>query len=910
MKRLILPLLSAVLLAACSISPEIPLPEHPRPDFEREGFINLNGQWKFTFDASKAESGMNSGDFSAFDESINVPFPWGSPLSGVEDKGDVAWYGRDIEVPASWKGKRVFVVVGAPDWKTEAWIDGKKLGSHCGGYTPFEFEITDDITPGRKHSLCIKADDTYSAAHLYGKQGYGNARGIWQTVYLEARGTNYIKSLHFTPDIDASKVTVGLTLDSPAPEGAGIRISFKNAGLDPVTVDCGGKDALSFDIAIADQHLWSLNDPYLYEVSAELLGEDGITDAVSSYFGQRKISAETVPGQDYKYVALNGKPLYLQLCLDQSYNPEGFYTFPSDEFMKNEILLSKSLGLNGNRVHIKVEIPRKLYWADKLGLLIMADVPNYWGEPVPEAREDWERTMRAQVERDFNHPSIFSWVDFNETWGLFTSVDGKKTYLPETQEWVREMYHLTKSLDPTRLVEDNSACNNDHVETDIDSWHGYHAGYKWEEVCAKYDENSFTGSDFNYIGANRQGEEPMINSECGNVWGYNRSAGDCDYTWDYHEMMNAFHRHPKIGGWLYTEHHDVINEWNGYVRYDRSAKIDGLGDIVPGMGIKDFHSAYYITPGGELCTDVQPGQTVPVDLYSSFTTDVDPGALHLETRLVGIDALGRDFEGQWESTDVPFRPFCLSHIATKDVEMPAEDGVYALQMVLKNASDSVLHRNFTLYRAKSEIPSSGTLTFAPASYSAQQWSLLETEVLGGLKVNGHGSGFFEYTVTLPEDLGQISGAQLLFEAGAKQLFAKDVEDGDKDLGDYMLGNGTSNPCKVPNAYSMTDTRLWPSSVEVSVNGTAVGTFELPDDPADHRGVLSWHSQLRDRQLREAGSYGYLIRADLPAGLLKPGATLVIRLSVPESAAGKTSGGLAIYGRDFGRYPLDPTIIFN
>lgn len=910
MKHLFFPLLSAILLTACYTMPEIPLPEHPRPDFEREGFINLNGPWKITFDAVTAENGINSGDFTSFGEEITVPFPWGSPLSGVEDKGDAAWYGREIKVPFSWKGKRVFVVVGASDWKTTAWIDGKELGTHCGGYTPFEFEITEDVTFGRSQSLCIMADDTYSASHLYGKQGYGNARGIWQTVYLEARGSNYVKSLHFSPDIDASKVDVDVAFDAPAPEGAVLSISFKNAERGPVTADCGGKDAVSLDIPLEKQHLWSLDDPYLYEVTVELRSGDEVIDAVSSYFGQRKISAVTVPGQDYKYVALNGEPIYLKLCLDQSYHPEGFYTFPSDEFMKNEILLSKSLGLNGNRVHIKTEIPRKLYWADKLGLLIMSDIPNFWGEPVPEAREDWERTMRAQVERDFNHPSIFAWVDFNETWGLFTKTDGGSVYLPETQEWVRSMYHLTKSLDPTRLVEDNSACNHDHVETDINSWHEYNAGYKWEAKCALNDDNNRPGSDFNFIGGNCSGDEPMINSECGNVWGYTRSAGDSDYTWDYHEMMNAFHRHPRIGGWLYTEHHDVINEWNGYVRYDRSAKVDGLCDFVPGMSIRDFHSSYYIVQEGGLCTDVQPGQTVPVELYSSFTTSADPGVMRLETRLVGVDAFGREYEGGWESTDVLFRPFSLSNIITKDVVIPVEDGIYTLQMVLKNASDSVLHRNFALYRAKSEVPCPGAVTFAPASYSAQQWSLLETEVLGGRKVNGHGSGYFEYTVNLPENLDGVNGAQIVFEAGAKQLFAKDVDDGDKDLGNYMLGGGTANPCKVSNAYSMTDTRLWPSVVEVSVNGTSVGTFDLPDDPADHRGVLSWHSQLRDGLLREAGSYGYLIRAGIPEPMLKPGESLVIRLSVPEDAAGKTGGGLAIYGRDFGRYPLDPMIVFN
>lgn len=176
-----------------------------------------------------------------------------------------------------------------------------------------------------------------------------------------------------------------------------------------------------FEIPLSDQRLWELDDPYLYETTVSLYANGQPQDQVDSYFGQRKISTTMLPGSDYPYVALNNKPVYLQLCLDQSYHPEGYYTFPSDEFMRDEILLSKRLGLNGNRIHIKVEVPRKLYWADKLGLLIMADTPNFWGEPTDSAKKDWEHCMRAQVKRDYNHPSIFSWVNFNETWGLFTN---------------------------------------------------------------------------------------------------------------------------------------------------------------------------------------------------------------------------------------------------------------------------------------------------------------------------------------------------------------------------------------------------------------------------------------------------------------------------------------------------------
>lgn len=903
--------LAALVFVACTNSPDtglIPLSEHPRPDFERAEWINLNGHWAFTFDEAAASKVIAGEDLALMDKSILVPFPWGSKLSEVEDGGDIGWYGREITVPSSWKGKRVFLVVGASDWDTHVWLDGNEVGSHKGGYTPFECELS-DISLGKPHKLVIKADDTSSDAHLYGKQGYGNARGIWQTVYLEARGENFIKSLHFTPDIDNSTVKVDVALAANAAEGETFKLDFKTGGQDTFTGDMGGSDKASFVVPIKDQHLWDLDDPFLYEVTASL----GNQDKVESYFGQRKIGVINFPGADYKYVALNNKPIYLQLCLDQSYHPEGFYTFPSDEFMKNEILLSKNLGLSGNRIHIKVEVPRKLYWADKLGLLIMADTPNFWGKPTPEAREDWEHCLRNQVERDYNHPSIFAWVNFNETWGL----KGENGYDTEIQEWVRSMHHLTKSLDSSRLAEDNSACLNDHVETDINSWHSYRPGWDWDREIRHYVDNTFPGSHFNFTGDNVQTDAPMINSECGDVWGYHGSAGDCDFTWDYHIMIDAFRRYPKCAGWLYTEHHDVINEWNGYVQYDRSPKIDGLDDLVPGMTIADFQSKYYISPMKYLWTVNKPGEWVNLSYYGSFMTDKDPGKLTLETELVGYNALGEFKTFENLAIPVEFEPWLSRQVASQRVHVPEETGLYWLRMTLKNDKGDVLHHNFTTFRVKdgkTPLPmDTYVMTFAPSSYTAAEWSNGKSSIYNGLKENGFGHGYFEYTIDLPKDLNpeSVRSATLLFEASAKEKFGKDKE-GDDIQGDYMLGKGTFDHCKSLNSYAMTDTTLWPSKLEVSVNGKVIAKHDLADDPADHRGILSWGAQPAISEMREGGSYGELVKIEVPLSslpyeeILKTG-KVTLRFTVP---AEDLDGGLAIYGKDFGRYPLDPTIILK
>ena len=903
----------------------IPLPEHPRPDFERADWINLNGPWGFQFDPDNAgERDRWERGGAAFRQQITVPFPWGSRLSGVENKADLAWYHRRIQVPDTWKGKRVFVVVGACDWTTRGWIDGQPLGDHRGGYTPFEFELTPHVTWGREQSLVLRVDDTPDPFKLEGKQGYGPAKGIWQTVYLEARPALHVCELRFTPDVDRGQASVVAVLNEPAPEAASLQLRFPTGGLaDATTAVPAGAREVRVDVPIPNARLWSLEDPFLYEVELSLRSRGG-EDRVASYFGMRKISVERLPGTDIPYVALNGRPVYLQIALDQSYHPDGYYTFPSDAFMRDEILRSKQIGLNGNRIHIKVEVPRKLYWADKLGLLIMADVPNSWGEPTPEARRESEFALRGMIARDFNHPSIFSWVVFNETWGLFTDQGGgKKVYLPETQEWVVSMYRLAKSLDPTRLVEDNSPCHHDHTETDLNTWHDYLPGYAWKDRLDQISRDTFPGSTWNFIGGRQQGSQPLFNSECGNVWGYEGSTGDVDWSWDYHIMLNEFRRHPKAAGWLYTEHHDVINEWNGYYRFDRSEKTTGLEAFVPGMSLNDLHSPYYLSTGSDLCRDVKPGETVDVPVFASFMTERSPGSrLVLRTELYGWNDLGQRESFTRDAQVIPFEPWLNRELAPLRLTLPQKDALAVLALTLESEAGVVLHRNFTTFlvsagpAAREETREFGAksahlVRFAPNSFTAAQWSQKQWDVLDGLKVNGAGHGYFEYQVPWPEgvDPAAVSGATLVMEASAKELFGKDREGAVVAEGDYMRGAGTHDPSANPNAYPMTDTVVHPSEVRIRINGTPAAAVLLRDDPADHRGVLSWHAQLRDKRLREAGSYGYLVEAMLPREALQQAARermITLRLEVSPALP----GGLAIYGARFGRYPLDPTIVFH
>ncbi|RPJ55094.1 MAG: glycoside hydrolase family 2 [Acidobacteria bacterium] len=900
----------------------IPLPEHPRPDFQRIDWINLNGPWSFAFDKEKTgeKSNWPAGQ-GPFSQQIQVPFPWGSPLSGVSDDASIGWYARKVTVPENWKGKRVFLVVGASDWLTKGWLDGKPVGSHQGGYTPFEFELTTNVRFGQEQQLVLRVDDEARPFKLEGKQGYGNARGIWQTVYLEARPETYIDSVQFLPDIDTGKADVKLTLDKQAASDLTFRLLFSTGGLAETqqTIPTGQKEA-RFTIPVPNPRLWSLTDPFLYGVKARLEPASGSADEVSTYFGMRKVSVVRLPGSGYPYIALNNRPVYLQLTLDQSYHPEGFYTFPTDEFMRDEVLRARKIGLNGLRLHVKIDVPRKLYWADRLGVLLMADVPNSWGEPDADMRSDTETALRGLIKRDYNHPSIFSWVVFNETWGLKTK---NKGYTPETQQWVDSMYKLAKSLDPTRLVEDNSPCNYDHVTTDINSWHQYLPGYRWREHLDEVTSKTSPGSEWNFIGGRKQGNEPLLNSECGNVWGYEGSTGDVDWSWDYHLMMNEFRRHPKICGWLYTEHHDVINEWNGYYRYDRSEKYTGMSDLVPGMTLQDLHAPYYVLADLPLCSDAKPGAAITVPLVASFMTDGDPGTrLTLRTELYGWDDLGRRRLYSDSTIPVPFKAWSADALEPLQIKLPDQPGLAVLGFFLEDASGSILHRNFTTFRiqgggADSDRPRTldektvRVVRFAPAGFSSAKWSQKQWNVLDGLKVNGAGSGYFEYTMAWPADLdvNRVENVVFRAELSAKQLFGKDRPDAGKQQGDFMRGKGTHDPSLNPNSYPMTDEKSFPSAVRILVGGKSVGVFELPDDPADHRGILSWHSQKRDKHLQEAGSYGYLISAAVPREVMAAAAKqgrVTIRLEVDEAL----SGGLAIYGASFGRYPLDPSLIFT
>jgi len=366
----------------------------------------------------------------------------------------------------------------------------------------------------------------------------------------------------------------------------------------------------------------------------------------------------------------------------------------------------------------------------------------------------------------------------------------------------------------------------------------------------------------------------------------------------------------------------VINEWNGYYRYDRSGKITGLTALVPGMSLRDLHGPFYIAPGIDLSLEARPGEKVKVPLRASFLTDTAPSRkLILRTELRGWDDLGRAEIYSRSVSPVEFVPWMSGEIAPAEITLPRKRSVAILALYLEDPTGMVLHRNFTTFlvaggsaprdeRAVLDGVKARIIRFEPGSHEKAEWSLGKWDVLNGLKVNGAGAGYFEYRLPWPQGLepGAITAASFRAELSAKQLFTKDRKHATKQAGDFMRGRGTHDPGLNPNSYPMTDTVRFPSAVRIRFAGVSQGVFDLHDDPADHRGILSWHSQKRDRKLREAGSYGYLVSQAISRDALEAAARageIVLRLEVDPSLP----GGLAIYGDRFGRYPLDPTLVF-
>lgn len=852
----------------------IPKPMHPRPDKKRTNWQNLNGPWQFSFDEP------------IFDKTITVPFSWAAPLSGIheEDKTGKGFYRKVVRYTPTLA--KLFLIIGASDYTTEVYVNGEKLATHQGGYAPIEVEVTSVWNKNGDNEIIVIAEDLDNKDYqTYGKQGYGNIRGIWQTVYLEERPASYIDHVVIRTEC-SGKVTFDF-------ETVG-EFDLLEATFGGITV--WGKDN-HLELTIAEPKLWSPDEPNLYEGTLRL-HKDGVVDVVESYFGIREVG--TIKCENgCRYVTLNGKPIYINSTLDQSFNPWGFFTLPTNEEEETEILRMKKLGLNSARIHIKTEEPLKLYYADKHGLMIIQDIPCFWGEPNEKARTLFDEQMVECMRRDINHPAIVHWVLYNETWGLFTGdrTDAKnRSYTKETQEWVRKNYHLAKAMDPTRLVEDNSPCNYDHVETDINTWHFYSNGYgPVKEVISSFAEKSFVGSTFNYTEGNTMADVPLMNSECGNVWGIDGNAGDSDMAWHYHYMINQFRLTEKLCGFVFTEFHDVINEFNGYYRIDNSEKIFGYDAYVPGMSMVDLHAQDFLACDMAPMTTVKAGETISLPLFISSFTDENHGKdMLVRAELWYTDGDGAEHFGDSKLLTVSWNAYGLTSLGKVTFAAPNQDAVAVVRLYLETACGKIVMRNFVCF----DVADSAKGVVVSLKEGRTEGDAILCQK--GEKLNLLGTGKVYFDVELG-DLDASKGLELVFEASAREEFSHDhpenLRDDVRDA-NYMLGYKVDRG-ENKNCYYMTDETPYPTNLVVTVNDKIMKT-QLADAPADARGCLSWHYQENDRKLDEAGSYGYLVSMMIPADSVGEDKTLKIEM--------QSDCGFALYGRKSGRYPTGLRVV--
>ena len=568
----------------------IPRPEHPRPDMRRADWQTLNGPWEFEFDDT--DRGLAERWFTGnkrFAKTIVVPYCFQSKLSGIADTGfhDVVWYRRAFQIPDGWRSRRTMVHFGAVDYQATVWVNGDQAGSHQGGHVSFSLDITDQLKPGPNIIVLRAYDPSTDRSLPRGKQywkprsesiWYTRTTGIWQPVWMEAVEAVHVRSLRITPDVDQSQVNVEAILGKRTPD-LKLRNSVRlNGTLQAQSEVACQQERPSTLLKLEGQQLWSPEKPTLYDLTVELIAGTKVLDKVESYFGQRKVSVHA------DKVYLNNAPYYLKLVLDQGYWPESTLTPPSDEAMQYDIKMTKAFGLNGARKHQKVEDPRWLYWADKMGLLVwgeMANAQDYSEEYVARFLDEWQQV----VARDYNHPSIVTWVPINESWGVRNILTSFAQ-----QEHAKTMYHLVRSLDQTRLVVDNDGWEHTD-ETDLFTLHDY--ARTGEQMAAKY-----KGLDTDRSRIPRNGREalafgykyngtPILMTEFGGI-AYRVGAPLAENEWGYagieptreamlqrlDGLVKALRANPVFVGFCYTQLTDVEQEINGLMTYDRKPKAE------------------------------------------------------------------------------------------------------------------------------------------------------------------------------------------------------------------------------------------------------------------------------------------------------------------------------------------------
>lgn len=587
---------------------DIPRSEYPRPQFVRDAWLCLNGEWQFEIDQGNSglERGLLDRDLS---DRIQVPFCPESKLSGVEnlDFLEVVWYRRDVTIPDEWAGKRVLLNFQAVDYDATVWANGTEVGRHRGGFSPFSCDLSGVAQAGETVTIVVRArDDSQSPkprgkqARTYGPHGaiYVRTTGIWQTVWLEPVPEVALKRPRITPDVANQVIRLEQQLTGRA-AGMTLKATLSDEQGEVVSVERPADADLTprIDLPIPDDRLrlWSVEDPHLYDLQIQLLdGAGNIVDEASSYAGLRSVTI------DGKAIKINGKVVFQRLVLDQGYYPDGLMTAPSEQALIDDIKLSMEAGFNGARLHQKVFEERFLYHADRMGYIVWGEFGD-WGcghsGPIDAEHQAPGATYITQwlecLERDYSHPSIVGWCPLNETWQTlldrFTMLD----------DVTLGMYLATKAMDTTRPVLDTSGYSHRVVAADVYDSHDYtqdpdkfaenHAGLANDAPYTN--DASGWGLSENMVGRIQwsipYAGQPYFVSEFGGIW-WNPDAKEGEDSWGYgerpktlDEFYDRFERlcgvlldDVNMFGYCYTQLTDIYQEQNGIYKYDRGGKFD------------------------------------------------------------------------------------------------------------------------------------------------------------------------------------------------------------------------------------------------------------------------------------------------------------------------------------------------
>jgi hypothetical protein len=646
-----------------------PLPEYPRPQQVRKQWKNLNGPWQF--------SGAKAGEQPVFGKNLNekiiVPFPAESLLSGIERHEDHMFYRKLVDVPKNWKvgrsGKnRLKLNFDAVDYQARVWVNGRKVAEHTGGYNAFSADITDALKSKGPQEIVVAVTDTGGPGQPVGKQStspggiwYTQSSGIWQTVWMEPVAETSVDNVVTTPDIDTK--TLAVTVESA---GASAKARVEAVARDhrgKVVGKVTGPANKQLRLPVARQHLWSPDDPYLYDLDVTL--KDGrSTDTVDSYFGMRKIGIEDVGG--YKKLVLNGKPVFSLATLDQGFWPDGLYTAPSDEALAFDLKAHKQLGFNAVRKHIKVEPPRWFYHADRLGLLVWQDFVS--GDLTSaNGRKAFVDQGREMMRQHHSSPSVIGWIVFNEGWG----------------EWDREetgkLTEAVKAADPSRVVNAHSGvncCNSkgDSGTGDIIDHHDYtNEDPPFPDHRAAMD-GEHGGFTLRTPGHMWPGPPTVI---------YSGVDSKEALTRKYVENTEKFYLDQaaaELSGSVYTQITDLENELNGLYTYDRrEIKVDpkqvrdiNLKVIAAGASAGQREQ---LKGGGHWSLDEGTGTTAEDDGPNGKTLKLTEGVTW--TTGVSGSALKFDGQGQFARTDGPVLDTTGSYTVSAWVTLDALPGNYA-----------------------------------------------------------------------------------------------------------------------------------------------------------------------------------------------------------------------------------------